>query len=98
MSDYITCSDASSRRTGPLAEQEQQQQQQQQQQQEQEQEQEQQEQQQQQQQPELLEDYRRVAQAEVAPLCLGLGAHARVRGVAAGFSFCVLLLEGSALC
>ena len=86
MSDYITCSDASSRRTGPLAEQEQQQQ-------EQEQEQE-----QQQQQPELLEDYRRVAQAEVAPLCLGLGAHARVRGVAAGFSFCVLLLEGSALC
>ena len=86
MSDYITCSDASSRRTGPLAEQEQQQQEQQQQQQEQE------------QQPELLEDYRRVAQAEVAPLYLGLGPHARVRGVAAGFSFCVLLLEGSALC
>ena len=95
MSDYITCSDASSRRTGPLAEQEQQQQQQEQQEQEQQQ---QEQQQQQQQQPELLEDYRRVAQAEVAPLCLGLGAHARVRGVAAGFSFCVLLLEGSALC
>jgi E3 ubiquitin-protein ligase HERC4 len=93
VSDYINCSEASSRRNGPLAEQShphphphpQQEQQQQE------------EQEQQQQEPEFLanQDYRRVAQAEVAPLYLGLGrSHARVSGVAGGFSFCVLLLEG----
>ena len=88
MSDYITCSDASSRRNGPSEAAEQQQEQQQEQHVQQE---------QQQEEPELLEDYRRVAQAEVAPLLLGRGvglAHARVRSVAGGFSFCVLLLEG----
>ena len=47
---------------------------------------------------ELLEDYKRVAQAQVVPLHLGQrlgrGGPARVRSVAAGFSFAVLLLEG----
>ena len=47
---------------------------------------------------ELLEDYKRVAQAQVVPLHLGdrlgRGGPARVRSVAAGFSFAVLLLEG----
>ena len=86
MSDYITCSDASSRRNGPSEAEEQQQQPQ---------EEQEQQQQQQEQEPELLEDYRRVAQAEVVPLYLGLGrSHARVRSVAGGFSFCVLLLDG----